>query len=270
MARTVVITGGTRGFGAGLARAFLGRDCQVVVCGRHPVEPGSAELPRQAQQFLITAADIASPEGAARVAQAAVARFGGIDMWINNAGFAYGGPPLPQADPTLLRAMVETNVLGTLLGCRAALAAMAGAGDGAIYNIYGAGSDGRYVPAMVAYGATKRAVDYLTRALAAEALPNGIIVGGVSPGLVMTEPVLNSMRGLSGSALATRLKVVNIIGDDVDVVSRWAVDKMLKNRQTGRVFVRLTRARLLGRRVRSLWRPRDVVSGHGIGTEAAT
>jgi NAD(P)-dependent dehydrogenase (short-subunit alcohol dehydrogenase family) len=264
MASTVVITGGSRGFGAGLARAFLARDWNVAVCARHPVAADSGELPAAAGQLLLVVSDMGSAEGAAHLAQQAIDRFGGIDIWINNAGFAYGGPLLAEAEPAPLRAMVETNVLGTLLGCRAAATVMA---DGAIYNIYGAGSDGRYVPAMVAYGTTKRAVDYLTRALAAELLPKGMLVGGISPGLLMTEPVLKSLRGLSGQALAARARVVNIIGDDVNIVAEWAVEKILQNRQTGRVFVRLTAARLLGRRLRSLWRPRDVLSAHGIGVK---
>jgi len=213
----------------------------------------------------VIALDISQPAAAPALWQQATARFGSVEIWINNAGLAYGGPPLAQADPALLQQMVSTNVLGTLLGCRAAVAGMASQQGGAIYNIYGAGSDGRYVPAMVAYGASKSAVTYLTRALAAETLPLGIIVGGISPGLLMTEPVLRGLRRLSGPQLAARLKVVNIIGDDVDTVARWAVEKILSNVRTGQEFVRLTRVRLIGRRLRALWGPRDVVSRHGIG-----
>jgi NAD(P)-dependent dehydrogenase (short-subunit alcohol dehydrogenase family) len=262
---TVVITGSTQGFGAGLARAFLARSFNVVVCSRRPApERVATEISDSPERVLVAALDVAQPGAADELWRQATARFGSVEIWINNAGLAYGGPPLAHADPVMLQQMVSTNVLGTLLGCRAAVAGMAAQTGGAIYNIYGAGSDGHYVPAMVAYGTTKSAVDYLTRALAAETLSAGIIVGGISPGLLMTEPVLRSLRGLSGAQLASRLKIVSIIGDDVNVVAQWAVEKILGNVRTGQVFVRLTRARMLGRRVRALWRPRDVVSKHGI------
>ena len=260
---TAVITGGTRGFGAGLARALISRHWNVAICGRKPDADVARKLGASQEQLLVATTDVASPAGAADLADQARTRFGTVEMWINNAGLAYGGPTLADSEPALLRDMVETNVLGSLLGCRAALGVLSA--GGALYNVYGAGSDGRYVPGMLGYGATKRAVDYLTRALAAEARPRGIVVGGISPGLLMTEPVLQSLRALSGPALAARLKVVGVIGDDVDTVAGWAVEKMVTNRQTGRVFVRLTRARLLGRRLRSLWWPRDLVSAHGIG-----
>src|SRR3546814_18468874 len=85
--------------------------------------------------------------------------------------------------------MLEVNVLGTMHGCQVALQGMRAAG-GAIYNVFGAGSDGRPIDRMIGYSTTKRAVQFLTQSLVGDVRGLPVLVGAISPGLVMTDGFL--------------------------------------------------------------------------------
>jgi NAD(P)-dependent dehydrogenase (short-subunit alcohol dehydrogenase family) len=142
-------------------------------------------------------------------------------------------------------------------GCQQAARAMAGR-PGAIYNLYGAGSDGRPVPGMIGYATTKRAVQFYTQALAAELEGSPLIVGGLSPGLVLTEGFFREHAKVPASARPAREAVVNILGDEVATLARWVVRIVLSNRDTGREFTWLTARKLRMRR--SAIPPRDVLA----------
>ena len=144
-------------------------------------------------------------------------RLGTPSVWINNAGLALGGRTLLQTSGEELRLMAEVNLLGTMNGCRVAAANM-GALGGAIYNIHGAGSDGRPVPGMIGYGTTKRAVQFFTQALAQELDPALITVCGLSPGLVMTEGFFREHARVPRSERVAREAAVNLLGDHVETV----------------------------------------------------
>src|SRR3546814_3004143 len=94
--------------------------------------------------------------------------------------------------------MLEVNVLGTMHGCQVALQGMRAAG-GAIYNVFGAGSDGRPIDHMIGYSTTKRAVQFLTQSLVGEVRGLPVLVGAISPGLRSEEHTseLQSLMSIS-------------------------------------------------------------------------
>jgi len=175
--RGVVITGGTRGIGFGIAEAFLAAGAGVLVCGR--TEP--AALPTvddRSAQFL--QADVRDPDQAQRLIDAGLAAFGRLDVVVNNAG---GGPPAAAAtaSPRLHAKVIELNLIAPLHVAQAANRVMqTQAGGGSILMI-GSVSGVRPSPGTAAYGAAKAGLHHLATSLAMEWAPrvrmNTVVVG---------------------------------------------------------------------------------------------
>lgn len=256
--KVAVVTGATRGLGLGIAQALSARGAAIALLDRTGTR-GNEVAGRIAGEAIGIRCDMARIEEVEQAWDAVAAHFGTIDIWVNNAGLALTGATLETLSSEDFRAMLESNVLGTMHGCKVALSRMHASG-GAIYNIYGAGSDGVPVPGMIGYGTTKRAVQFFTKALAQEVAGGSVLVGGLSPGLVMTEGFLREHARLpAGPERIARERVVNLMGDDVSTVAGWAAAIIATNRRHGRAFRWLTPAKLEARR-RGL--PRDILSKH--------
>ena len=256
--RVAVVTGATRGLGRAIAAALGQRGLAVMIAAPADAAAAAGALAAEvpAGRFEGVDADVRDPAQLAAVAQAATDRLGPIDFWINNAGLALGRnfASLTSAE---MRQMLEINVLGVTNGCRAAIDAM-GARGGAIYNLYGAGSDGKPVPGMIGYATTKRAVQFFTQSLAGELAGSSVIVAGLSPGLVMTEGFFREHSRTPAAVRAQREAVVNLIGDHVETLAAWAARIILTNQVNGREFAWLNRAKL--RRRGQASPPRDILS----------
>lgn len=176
----VVVTGGTRGIGAGIARAFLAAGAQVLVCGR--TEP--ADLPQMAGRVAgFLPADVRDPLQVARLVAVAVERFGRLDVVVNNAG---GAPhaPAATASPRLHAKVIELNLIAPLHVSQAANAIMQQQPEGGAIVMVGSVSGVRPSPGTAAYGAAKAGLHHLAASLAMEWAPavrvNSLIVGPVA------------------------------------------------------------------------------------------
>jgi NAD(P)-dependent dehydrogenase (short-subunit alcohol dehydrogenase family) len=179
--RSVVVTGGTRGIGAGIASAFLASGANVLVCGR--TEP--ADVPTgagSAAEFV--RADVRDPDQAAALIETAVDRFGRLDVVINNAG---GAPPVAaaKASPRLHAKIIELNLTAPLHVAQAANAVMQTQDGGSIIMISSI-SGTRPSPGTAVYGAAKAGLTHLAVTLAVEWAPK-VRVNTVVVGLVGTE-----------------------------------------------------------------------------------
>lgn len=171
MSRVVLITGGTRGLGRGLAEAFTNNGDQVVVCGRNPGDgPG---------RFF--ACDVRDPASVDALVESIMATEGRLDIVVNNAG---GSPSalVSEASPRFAERIVALNLLAPLYVARAARAVMT---TGVVINI-GSVAAVRPAPGTAAYAAAKAGLSVLTRALALEWAPH-IRVNQVTVGLLETE-----------------------------------------------------------------------------------
>ncbi|MEV0248663.1 SDR family oxidoreductase [Nocardia sp. NPDC050712] len=253
---TVVITGGTRGIGLGMARALLADGHRVALCGVDPerVAEVQAELPDNA---LVVVADVTDREQAQQLWDAAVERFGTVDIWINNAGISHDRKPLWQLPAATARAVLETNLLGALNGAAVAITGMA-AGGGHVWNMEGLGSDGRIVPGLAAYGASKRGVTYLTEALAKE-VPAGVSVGLLSPGMVVTDLLTHGYA--DPEELAKARKIFNILADRVETVAPWLARRAVTHARNGAHVRWLTTPKVIGRFLSAPVRRRDLFAG---------
>ncbi len=262
--KSIVITGSTRGIGFGLASAFLSRGCAVTVSSRnqYSVKKALDSLARKHSndRFLGVVCDVRDFHQIQALWDEAHERFGSINIWINNAGFISSVGELWEFDPASVKAMVETNLLGTVYGAMVAVERMLAQGQGAIYNMEGMGSDGRKHEGLAYYGMTKYGLRYFTEALANETKGTPLIIGGLSPGMVITDLIIDQYQGRPEDF--ERVKgIFNIIADTVDNVTPWMATKILENNKSGVRIKYLTRSKMIYRFLSAPFTKRDLFSG---------
>lgn len=181
-----IVTGAGRGMGRAFALDLAKRGAAVVVNGRPPDQGGGGEIEAVAEEIVraggraaIVHAAIDTPEGARRVVETAMAQFGAVDFVINNAGLMRNGPfeTMALAD---LEAVLAVHLAGTFFIGQSAFAAMRAKGYGRIVNV---SSTTALVamPGLSNYAAAKGGILGLTRAMAAECRPHGILVNTLVP-----------------------------------------------------------------------------------------
>jgi NADP-dependent 3-hydroxy acid dehydrogenase YdfG len=182
MTQTIFITGASSGIGKATAHYFHDKGWNVVATLRDPAQAGDlAALPR----VLVTRLDVTDGASVAAAVDAAHARFGSIDVLLNNAGYgAYG--PLEAFDMEGIRRQFDTNVIGLLEVTKAILPGMRTQGKGVIVNISSIGGRMTF-PLGTLYHGTKFAVEGLSEALHYELEPLGIRVKIVEPGMIATD-----------------------------------------------------------------------------------
>jgi 3-oxoacyl-[acyl-carrier protein] reductase len=183
--RVVIVTGGSRGLGAGIVASFLEAGERVATCARTATDQTRAWEQDAADRFLFAPADLAQSADAQRFVKAVVDRWGQIDVLVNNAGVARDGvlPLVPDDD---IDTVVDLNLKGTIYMTRLVSRRMLTRGHGHIVNVSSIVGRAGYRGLSV-YSATKAALDGFTRALARELGSRGIIVNGVAPGYLRTE-----------------------------------------------------------------------------------
>ncbi|MYX27535.1 SDR family NAD(P)-dependent oxidoreductase [Streptomyces sp. SID8381] len=185
------ITGSSRGLGRALVAAALEADHHVVATARRP-EAVAKEFGEHGDRVLPLALDVTSPEAARAAVDAAVARFGRIDVLVNNAGYA-NVSPIETADDDDFRAQFETNFWGVYNVAKAALPTLRRQGSGTVVQFSSVGGRVGGSPGIASYQAAKFAVDGFSRVLAAETAPFGVRVMVVEPSGFATDWAGSSM-----------------------------------------------------------------------------
>ncbi|XP_022134271.1 chlorophyll(ide) b reductase NOL, chloroplastic [Momordica charantia] len=222
----VLITGSTKGIGYALAKQFLKAGDNVVICSRSAerVESSVQSLREEfgEQHVWGTKCDVREGEDVKNLVTFVQKNLKYIDIWINNAGSnAYSFKPLVEASDEDLIEVVTTNALGLMICCREAIKMMSNQPRGGhIFNIDGAGSDGRPTPRFAAYGATKRSVVHLTKSLQAELRMQdvkNVVVHNLSPGMVTTDLLM------SGANTKQAKFFINVLAEPPEVVAEYLV-----------------------------------------------
>jgi NAD(P)-dependent dehydrogenase (short-subunit alcohol dehydrogenase family) len=195
MSQVVLITGALTGIGRATAIAFAKEGAHLVISGRHDDIGQSLanELRGLGAEAEFIRSDVRQDEEVGDLVDRTVARFGRLDVIINNAGTE--GTPGPVAEQTseTYGATFDTNVLGTILGMKHALRIMRAQGNGSIVNVSSTmGHKG--APGASIYTASKHAVEGLTKSAALEAASFGVRVNAIAPGPVETA-MLNRFTG---------------------------------------------------------------------------
>jgi len=191
----VLITGALTGIGRATAMAFAHEGAHLVVSGRREEEGEKlvAELRKLGAEAEFVRSDVRHEDDVRSLVDKTVARFGRLDVAVNNAGTEGTPGPVTAQTAETYAATFDTNVLGTLLSMKHELRVMLAQGHGSIVNVsstYGrVGGAGASV-----YVASKHAVEGLTKAAALEAAESGVRVNVVAPGPIETG-MLNRFTG---------------------------------------------------------------------------
>lgn len=218
--KTWFITGASRGFGALFAKEALGRGDNVVASARDPktVTQAIGAHPN----LLAVKLDVTSEADAHAAVEQAVARFGRIDVLVNNAGFGVLGA-VEEITAAEVEAVYRTNVFGLLNVTRAALPQLRRQRSGHILNISSIGGYQSHA-AWGVYCSTKFAVEALSEGLAMELAPLGVKVTVVEPGYFRTD-------FLDGGSLTTTAKIIDDYAATVGELRKQAVE--LNRQQPG-------------------------------------
>ncbi|MFH9133741.1 SDR family oxidoreductase [Streptomyces sp. NPDC017524] len=215
--RAVLVTGGTRGLGAALAKAFLASGADVMVCGRGT----PAALPSAGgREASFRAADLRDPSAAADLVTATAERFGRLDVLVNNAG---GSPDADAAtvSPRFVEKVVALNLLAPFYTAQAANLVMREQPDGGCVVNIGSVSAHAPQPGTAAYSAAKAGLLGLSRALALEWAPR-VRVNHITAGPIRTGSATAPYGDDDGAAMADIVPMGRLAGpDDVARACLW-------------------------------------------------
>jgi NAD(P)-dependent dehydrogenase (short-subunit alcohol dehydrogenase family) len=187
--KVAVVTGSSKGLGLAIARAFAREGAAVVLSGRsaQALQDAVAELEQQGARASWLLTDVGDLEQVKALAQHAVEKFGKIDIWVNNAGYAGVYGPTLEIDPHDFESVIRTNILGEYYGSLVAIQHFVAQGSGSkLINVLGRG-DKTPVAFQNAYASSKAWVRNFTLALAKEQKKSGIGIFAFNPGLVETD-----------------------------------------------------------------------------------
>ena len=155
--------------------------------------------------------------------------------------------------------MIDIDLKGTIMASKYAMEVLSKQNSGAIYTVEGHGSNDAVIPGLSIYGTAKRGVTYFIKALAKECEVNklDIIVGALSPGIMITDFLVNAFRDNKMELSEKNKKVYNILGDYPDVVANYLVKKMISNTNNGVRIKWLTNRKATWRFMTSWIRKRD-------------
>ncbi|MCM8732279.1 SDR family oxidoreductase [Hephaestia sp. GCM10023244] len=208
--RVVVITGASSGIGEACAVAFAAKGAKVVLAARRVDRLATlvARLEERGGEALAVATDVTDEEAVTNLFVQAMARFGQVDVLVNNAGVA-DSTAADVLELALWRKVIDTNLTSAFLCARAAIRVMKPQGRGRIINV---GSISARVPRKEspAYTASKWGLDGLTRALAIDCRAHNIAVSIFHPGIVATE-LGSGLSSLSDDLVAAPRDAADII-----------------------------------------------------------
>ena len=262
MAKSVVVTGSTRGIGFGLAREFLKLGCAVTIVGRTPaaVEKAMTEL-GGGERITGMAGDVSRRADVQAMWDHAAATFGKVDIWINNAGIDLPRKPMWEFSEEEIHRIVDINLHGCFNGDAVAINGMLAQGFGYVWNMEGFGSNGMTSAGITPYGTTKYGLTYLTKSLIKELKGKPVGIGYLSPGIVITDLLVGD---LDAEQLKKIARTYNILGDTVETVTPMLAEGVLKTNKSGERVAWLTPAKAGMRFATARFKKRDVLGDAGI------
>jgi enoyl-[acyl-carrier protein] reductase III len=204
--KIVLITGSGRGIGRAIALHFAHHGADVAVNffrNRQPAEDTAAEIRGLGRRAVVIKADIGTLEGIEALFGEVEAALGGLDILVCNAASGYNRPVMEQK-PKGWEWTMNINARSLLFAAQRAVPLMERRGGGAIVSLSSPGSQ-RVLPDYVVVGASKAALEAVTRYLAVELAPRNIVVNAVSPGVVTTDAIKH-FDAMQDGGLAERIR----------------------------------------------------------------
>ncbi|MEU5048785.1 glucose 1-dehydrogenase [Streptomyces sp. NPDC021096] len=203
--RTVLVTGGGTGIGRAIALAFAREGARVVVAGRRPepLEETVSLVEAEGGEATSLTADVSRSEDVEALVGQTVARYGGLDVAVNNVGTFIPPTKLADIPEDHWDTLMATNLTGLWLSMKHEIGHMRANGGGAIVNISSNLGAHKRLPSLSAYAASKAAASALTRGAALDHIGDGVRINAVSPGPVETQ--MSSRPGESAEDKAERM-----------------------------------------------------------------
>jgi 3-oxoacyl-[acyl-carrier protein] reductase len=208
--KVAVVTGASKGIGAGIAKSLAEEGASVVVnyaSSKEGADRVVAEIVKKGGKAVAVQGDVSKASDVRRIFAETKKAFGTLDVLVNNAG-VYEFAPLGEITEDQFHRQFNTNVLGLILATQEAVK-LFGADGGSVINI-GSVASSQTPPTTAVYTATKGAVDAVTHVLAKELGPRKIRVNSINPGMVETEGVRTS--GIIGSDFQKQLESQTPLG----------------------------------------------------------
>lgn len=226
--KVVVITGSTRGIGRAMAEACVLEGATVVVSSRTAaaVEETVQALGQHGATVSGIVCDVSRVEDIEALLAHAIRSHGGVDVWVNNAGISLGMRMHVDTTPSEMAAIVETNLVSTMVASRLAVNYFVGAGGGVLVNVSGRGGRGDTAAYTSAYAATKAGVMVFTKSLAAEHKMDPVSILVFMPGMVDTDFYSDDMVVSPGlEPLVGNVRIVlDAIGTPIEAVGPALVE----------------------------------------------
>lgn len=265
--KTVVITGSARGFGFEMLKLFRNNNFNVVVCdvNEESINNAVSELNKVngKGKILSYRCDITVEEDVRSLINSVLKEVNSIDIWVNNAGVNQPNKPIWELDTKDINRLIDIDLKGTILCSKEIMKVMIKQHSGAIYNVEGHGSNDATILGLSVYGTSKRAVTYFTEALAkeVEVLNTGVLVGKITPGIMITNFINTSLGDGEHIELDEKTKkIYNILGDRPETIASFMVPKMISNTKNNVKFAWLTNRRAAFRFMTSFMNKNDYFS----------
>jgi len=231
--KVVIVTGGSRGIGRAIVELFAAEGADVTFFYRSDTDAAQATVEASAGRAVAEQVDVCDSAAVAEAVERVAERCERIDVLVNNAGIIRDNL-LAFLDDEDVRSVLDTNVGGVFNVTRAVVPYMVSQRAGKIINMSSvAGEKGGR--GQTNYAASKGAINAMTRALAAELAPRGIMVNAVAPGVIETE-MTEAVRERAGEEITSRI-ALGRIGQPLDVAHAvWFLASQLSNYVTGEIL----------------------------------
>lgn len=262
--KNVVITGSARGLGYEMAKVFRQNNCNVIISdlNEDKLKEARKNLKSIDNGGLIYyyVCDVTKISDISNLINFAKEKFGSIDIWINNAGVNQPPKAIWELSEEEIDLVFDIDLKGAVMSSKLVMEEMANNSGGAIYNVEGYGSNDATMLGLSIYGTSKRAITYFTKALAKESeeRKTGVLVGILSPGIMITDFITNALGNKEKIVLSEKTKnIYNILGDYPDVVAKFLVRGILKNRKNNVKIEWLTNVKVVWRFMTARFNKRD-------------
>lgn len=262
--KTVVITGSARGLGLEMAKVFKENNINIVLSDLNEenlkIAKDEVEKINSNSKIEYCICDITKTNDIINLINFANEKFNKIDIWINNAGVNQPEKAIWELTEQEIDVVLDVDLKGTIKASKLIMEEMIKNNGGAIYNVEGYGSNDAKMLGLSIYGTSKRAITYFTEALAKESEERNtnVIVGKLSPGIMITDFITNALGNKEKIILSEKTKkVYNILGDYPDVVARFLVNGILNNNKNNAKIEWLTNKKAAWRFMTSSFNKRD-------------
>lgn len=261
--KTVVITGSARGLGLCMAKKFRQKDFNVIISDikEEPLIKSYKEMLSIKGKGKVSycICDVTKTIDISKLINFAISEYKTIDIWINNAGVNQTDKALWELSEKEINLILNVDLKATIISSKLIMEEMIKWHKGAIYNIEGYGSNDAMMLGLNMYGTSKRAITHFTKALAKESEEKntGVIVGRLSPGIMITDFITTAGNGEKINLPEKTKHVYNILGDYPEVIANFLVDKMINNKKNNIQINWLTNSKAIWRFMTSWFNKRD-------------